>query len=116
MIVYASITDLSVSKLFVGSVIPGILMAVGLIIYALFYGKKNDLPAHERKSAKEVLLIFKDSIWALLMPIIIYGCIYGGLCTVTEAGAVSCVYGILYFFVLKIIDKKKIQITHCSGF
>ena len=45
------------------------------------------------------------------MPIIIYGCIYGGLCTVTEAGAVSCVYGILYFFVLKIIDKKKIQIT-----
>ena len=50
------------------------------------------------------------------MPIIIYGCIYGGLCTVTEAGAVSCVYGILYFFVLKIIDKKKIQITHCSGF
>lgn len=42
---------------------------------------------------------------------IIYGCIYGGLCTVTEAGAVSCVYGILYFFVLKIIDKKKIQIT-----
>ena len=48
---------------------------------------------------------------ALLMPIIIYGCIYGGLCTVTEAGAVSCVYGILYFFILKIIDKKKIQIT-----
>ena len=48
LIVYASITDLSVSKLFVGSVIPGILMAVGLIIYALFYGKKNDLPAHEK--------------------------------------------------------------------
>ncbi len=44
------------------------------------------------------------------MPIIIYGCIYGGLCTVTEAGAVSCVYGILYFFVLKIIDKKKIKL------
>lgn len=79
LIVYASITDLSVSKLFVGSVIPGILMAVGLIIYALFYGKKNDLPAHERKSAKEVLLIFKDSIWALLMPVIILGGIFGGI-------------------------------------
>lgn len=79
LIVYASITDLSVSKLFVGSVIPGSLMAVGLIIYALFYGKKNDLPAHERKSAKEVLLIFKDSIWALLMPVIILGGIFGGI-------------------------------------
>ena len=95
LIVYASITDLSVSKLFVGSVIPGILMAVGLIIYALFYGKKNDLPAHERKSAKEVLLIFKDSIWALLMPVIILGGIYGGVFTATEAGAVGCLYGVI---------------------
>ena len=51
------------------------------------------------------------AIPALLMPIIIYGAIYGGFCTVTEAGAVSCVYGILYFAVLKLIDKKKIQIT-----
>lgn len=91
LIVYASITDLSVSKLFVGSVIPGILMAVGLIIYALFYGKKNDLPAHERKSAKEVLLIFKDSIWALLMPVIILGGIFGGIFTPTESAAVAVV-------------------------
>ena len=95
LIVYASITDLSVSKLFVGSVIPGILMAVGLIIYALFYGKKNDLPAHERKSAKEVLLIFKDSIWALLMPVIILGGIYSGLFTPTEAAAIAVFYGII---------------------
>ena len=95
LIVYASITDLSVSKLFVGSVIPGILMAVGLIIYALFYGKKNDLPAHERKSAKEVLLIFKDSIWALLMPVIILGGIFGGIFTPTESAAVAVVYALL---------------------
>ena len=98
LIVYASITDLSVSKLFVGSVIPGILMAVGLIIYALFYGKKNDLPAHERKSAKEVLLIFKDSIWALLMPVIILGGIFGGIFTPTESAAVAVVYALLVIY------------------
>ena len=109
LIVYASITDLSVSKLFVGSVIPGILMAVGLIIYALFYGKKNDLPAHERKSAKEVLLIFKDSIWALLMPVIILGGIYGGIFTPTEAAAVSVIYSIIVGCVIyRELDLKKL--------
>lgn len=45
------------------------------------------------------------------MPIIIYGSIYGGLCTVTEAGAVSCVYGILYFFALRLIDRSRIKVT-----
>ena len=48
---------------------------------------------------------------ALLMPIIIYGCIYGGICTPTEAGALSAVYGIIYFIILKIIDRKAISIS-----
>lgn len=104
LIVYASITDLSVSKLFVGSVIPGILMAVGLIIYALFYGKKNDLPAHERKSAKEVLLIFKDSIWALLMPVIILGGIFGGIFTPTVAVVYALLVSLLIYKDIKIKD------------
>ena len=111
LIVYASITDLSVSKLFVGSVIPGILMAVGLIIYALFYGKKNDLPAHERKSAKEVLLIFKDSIWALLMPVIILGGIFGGIFTPTESAAVAVVYALL----VSLLIYKDIKIKDIPG-
>ena len=111
LIVYASITDLSVSKLFVGSVIPGILMAVGLIIYALFYGKKNDLPAHERKSAKEVLLIFKDSIWALLMPVIILGGIFGGIFTPTESAAVAGVYALL----VSLLIYKDIKIKDIPG-
>ena len=111
LIVYASITDLSVSKLFVGSVIPGILMAIGLIIYALFYGKKNDLPAHERKSAKEVLLIFKDSIWALLMPVIILGGIFGGIFTPTESAAVAVVYALL----VSLLIYKDIKIKDIPG-
>ena len=111
LIVYASITDLSVSKLFVGSVIPGILMAVGLIIYALFYGKKNDLPAHERKSAKEVLLIFKDSIWALLMPVIILGGIFGAIFTPTESAAVAVVYALL----VSLLIYKDIKIKDIPG-
>lgn len=116
LIVYASITDLSVSKLFVGSVIPGILMVAGLIVYALFYGKKNDLPAHERKTAKEIVAIFKDGIWALLMPVIILGGIFGGIFTPTESAAVAVVYAILIsLFVYKDMKIKDIPGVFVEG-
>ena len=111
LIVYASITNVSVAELFLGSVLPGIILAVALIAYGLYYGHKHNLPAHEKPNLRKIGASVRKGIWALLMPIIIYGAIYGGFCTVTEAGAVSCVYGILYFAVLKIINKKKIQIT-----
>ncbi|MDD3393996.1 MAG: TRAP transporter large permease [Anaerotignum sp.] len=94
LIVYASITDMSVSKLFVGSVIPGTLLAGALIIYALFYGRKHNLPAHPRKTPKEIVLTFKDGIWALLMPVIILGGIFGGVFTPTESAAVAVVYSL----------------------
>lgn len=116
LIVYASITDLSVSKLFIGSVIPGILMAGGLILYALFYGKKNNLPAHEKKTAKEVALIFKDGIWALLMPVIILGGIFGGVFTPTESAAVAVVYALfISLFVYKDMTIKDIPSVFVEG-
>ena len=88
LIVYASITNVSVSKLFIGSVIPGLLLVVCLLGYALVYAKRNNLPAHEKMPDKEVAKTFKSSIWALLMPIIILGGIFGGIFTATEAAAV----------------------------
>lgn len=116
LIVYASITDLSVSKLFVGSVIPGILMVVGLIIYALLYGKRHDLPAHKRKTFKEIVAIFKDSIWALLMPVIILGGIFGGIFTATESAAVAVVYALLVsLFIYKDIKVKDIPHIFIEG-
>lgn len=71
LIVYASITNVSVSQLFMGSVIPGILLAGSLIVYALVYGKRKNLPAHEKQTPKQIGHAFKEGIWALLMPIII---------------------------------------------
>lgn len=94
LIVYASITNVSVSQLFIGSVIPGLLLIASLMIYVLFYGKKHDLPAHEKESPKVILHTLKDSIWALLMPIIVLGGIFGGIYTATEASAVAVVYAL----------------------
>ena len=98
LIVYGSITGVSVSKLFLGSVIPGVLLALVLVGYALFYGKKHDLPAHERKSPKEIACTVKEGIWALLMPVIILG----GIFSPTESAAVAVIYALLIsFFVYK---------------
>ena len=95
LIVYASITNLSVSQLFMGSVIPGILLAGSLIVYALVYGKRKNLPAHEKQTPKQIGHAFKEGIWALLMPIIILGGIFGGIFTPTEAAAVAVVYALI---------------------
>ena len=95
LIVYASITNVSVSQLFMGSVIPGILLAGSLVVYALVYGKRKNLPAHEKQTPKQIGHAFKEGIWALLMPIIILGGIFGGIFTPTEAAAVAVVYALI---------------------
>lgn len=109
LIVYASITNVSVSALFMGSVFPGVILAAGLIAYALFYGKRNNLPAHPKQPARKIALTFKDGIWALLMPVIILGGIFGGVFTPTEAAAVAVVYALLIsLFVYRDMSFKEI--------
>lgn len=102
LIVYASITNVSVAALFIGSVLPGILLVLLLMGYVLYYGKKHNFASHEKQSPRQVLHTLKDSIWALLMPIIILGGIFGGIFTPTEAAAVSVGYAlIISLFVYK---------------
>ncbi|MBQ8852550.1 MAG: TRAP transporter large permease [Oscillibacter sp.] len=109
LIVYASITNISVQSLFIGSVIPGILLIISLMAYGLWYGKKHDLPAHERVSLGQIGHTIKDSIWALLMPVIILGGIFGGVFTPTEAAAVAVVYALVIgLFVHKDITFKEL--------
>ena len=95
LIVYASITNVSVSGLFMGSVLPGIILAVCMIAYSLHYGKKQTLPAHPKMSGREIASAFREGIWALLMPIIILGGIFGGIFTPTEAAVVAIIYALL---------------------
>lgn len=106
-VVYGSIAETSVGKLFMAGVIPGILMGVGLAIVAIFDTKKMPIIQKKKSTSKEKWLAFKDAVWGLLMPVIILGGIYGGIFTPTEAAAVSAVYGILVgIFIYKKIDFK----------
>ena len=115
LIVYSSITNVSVKGLFMGAIIPGVIMVVALSAYVLFYGKKNDLPAHPKVDGKGKAKALKDGIWALLMPIIILGGIFGGVFTATEAAVVACVYAIIIgLFVYK--DMIMVGISKSSSY
>jgi len=96
MVVYSVTTNSSVSKLFLAGFVPGLLIGLVLIGYSYFFAvshgyKGDDEPFSAKRALKEV----KDSIWALLSPVIILGGIYGGIFTPTEAAAVSVIYSLI---------------------
>lgn len=100
-VLYSLATGISTGDLFIGGVLPGILIGVFLMAYAVFYCVKNgedrekiDARLNELKS-KGAWGLFKESFWALLCPVIVLGGIYSGMFTPTEAATVSVVYALL---------------------
>lgn len=117
-IFYGVMIQVSVTDLFIAGVIPGILMAVSLSIYVYFTSSKHNFGTVQPKtSGKEKLQALKDASWALMVPVIILGGIYGGLVTPTEAGVLACVYALFVsLFVYKeiqIADLPKIFMSTC---
>ena len=108
-IVYGSISGASVGRMFMAGVIPGIMMGIALAICSMILTKKMDIKLRPRASSHERWVAFKDAIWALLMPVIILGGIYGGIFTPTEAAAVSVVYGLFVgVFIYKTVRLKEL--------
>lgn len=94
-VLYASIAGVSVTKMFLGGYIPGILMGSCLIFVVIHKAKKEGVPTKPKATPREIWLAVKDAIWALLSPVIIMAGILSGVCTPTEAGAVGCLYSFL---------------------
>lgn len=102
MVILAMITKVSVGALFLAGFIPGILIAIGIAIAGYFIaGKRHKITKTANFFSKESLIIIKDSLLALLMPVIILGGILGGIFTATEAAAVASVYGLLISTLVK---------------
>ncbi len=100
-VVYASITGVSIADMFMGGIVPGILMGLALVIVVMIEARKNNIQGSMKKaSGAERWAAFKDAFWGLLMPVIILGGIYGGIFTPTEAAAVSVVYGLFVGMVI----------------
>ena len=96
MVVFATAVGCSVGAMFMGGLIPGILVGLILMIVLLVRNHMYHFPKHdERLSRNEVVKVALDGIIPLGMPVIIVGGIMGGVCTPTEAGAIAVVYSLL---------------------
>jgi len=95
MIIYGIAAQQSVPLLFLAGFVPGILISIALAAYVVYYAKKKDIPITPRQSWATIRQSSKGTIWAALAPIVIFGGIYGGLFTPTEAAGVACIYTII---------------------
>jgi len=95
MVIYAVATNSSVGALFMAGVIPGLMLAFLLGAVAWYRARKFNYPRMPKATTKERLKAFKESVWGLLLIVIVLGGIYSGIFTPTEAAAMSAVYAFL---------------------
>ena len=94
-VLYSSITGVSVAKLFLAGVVPGLLMAAALMLAVYGVSLTSKMPAAERIDWREIAVSLLDALASLLTPIIIIAGIFGGFFTPTEAGVVASAYALV---------------------
>jgi tripartite ATP-independent transporter DctM subunit len=100
MIIFGVTSGLSITKLFMAGIVPGLLIGVGLMIAWWALARKGRFEVYPRRSLKEVLAATKGAIGALLLPLIIVGGLRGGVFTPTEAAVVAAFYALFVGFVV----------------
>jgi len=101
LVIYGVVGNTSIGDLFIAGIIPGILVGLSMMVWAYYYSKKKGYRGmDEPTSLKKIGVAFWDAKWALLIPVIILGGIYGGFFTPTEAAVIAVVYGLFASMVL----------------
>ncbi|GGK34467.1 hypothetical protein GCM10010965_29300 [Caldalkalibacillus thermarum] len=109
-VLYGVVAGVSIGGMFLAGILPGIVLGISLMIVSYAISKKNNYVAASAQSTlKEVLAAFWEAKWALLIPVIILGGIYGSIFSPTEAAVVAVVYALIIgIFVHKELDMKSI--------
>ncbi|MBQ6075004.1 MAG: TRAP transporter large permease subunit [Lachnospiraceae bacterium] len=124
LILYANVTGASIASLFIADIVPGIIMCCMYIMAAMIYIHRRgydkrvpvkSAPAEKQEEPEEQIPFWramKEGVWAILMPVIVLGGIYSGICTPTESAIIACVYAMLVgFFVYRELTIKKFYQT-----
>lgn len=108
MLIYGVLASVSVAKLFIGGIFPGVIMGLSLMVVSILVGKKRKYVGRPKRATKgEILHAAKRAILALLTPIIILGGIMGGVFTATEAATVAVIYSIIVgAFIYRVLTLK----------
>jgi len=108
-VIYGVAAQCSISDLFLAGIIPGIMIGIVLMIVNYVTAKKHHYGSKRAFSVGRIFRTLKDSIWALLVPVIILGGIYGGIFTPTESAVAAIIYSLLIgVFVYRELDAKSI--------
>ncbi|MBY0098389.1 TRAP transporter large permease [Mesobacillus maritimus] len=106
-LVYGSVAEVSIGKLFIAGILPGIFIGLVLMVVGYIIAKKQGHTPDPRPTGKELWKSTTSAIWGILMPIIVLGGIYFGVFTPTEAAAVAIVYSMIVgFFIYKELTVK----------
>ena len=108
-VIYGVVSGASIADMFIAGIIPGILIGIALMVVNYVIARKYGYGVTKKFNMKDVVVKLKDSIWALLVPVIILGGIYGGIFTPTESAVVGIVYALIVgVFVYKELNAKTI--------
>ncbi|WP_099828152.1 TRAP transporter large permease [Oceaniglobus indicus] len=116
MILYGALSDTSIVQLFVAGIVPGLLGAGGLMALSWYFAVKYDLPREEAFDLCRVWSTFKGAGWALVLPLIILGGIFGGIVTATEGAGLAVLAALLIGgFVYRELDARKLYSALVDG-
>jgi tripartite ATP-independent transporter DctM subunit len=101
LVVYGVMAQVSIGRLFIGGIIPGLVMGLSMMVVIFIVLKKTNQPVKPRAQARDILRAFGESFWALLAPVVILGGIFSGVFTPTEAGVIAAAYSLILGFIYK---------------
>jgi tripartite ATP-independent transporter DctM subunit len=100
LVLYALVSDTSIGYLFLGGVVPGLLLGIVQMALIAFLAKRRNFPVEQKVALRELPRITWDAFPALMMPVILLGCLYSGITTPTEAAATAAAYALLISMLL----------------
>jgi len=108
LVIYGYLADTSIGRLFLGGIIPGIVIGASLMLWNRFLATRHNFPREPRATLREIGSHAVDGIAALMAPGIILGAIITGYTTATEAGVLACAYSLLLGVIYGTIDRQKL--------